>query len=81
MATMTKQEAVDVLTNVKERILEALEEARTALQDAARDEWGSAEAYWWAHIRCALDDNHEYLGGSMETLQDTINALEESEEE
>jgi hypothetical protein len=39
-----------------------------------------ARAYWWAHIRCALDDEHEFLGRSMFTMRDTIEALEGEEE-
>jgi len=67
--------------DAKAQIEEALEEMRTALR-ACDDEmlWTRAKAYWWAHIRCALDNDHEYLGGSMFTMQDTINELEGREE-
>jgi len=76
-----RQEATDVLEDVKEQILDALEQARMAIQAAAPDLWPAAEAYWWAHIRCALDNDHNFLGGSMQTLADTIEALADYEEE
>ena len=40
-----------------------------------------AKSYWLAHIVTALDKDHGYLGGSMGTMQDTIDALREGEEE
>jgi len=79
---MDRQEAADILIDAKERILEALEEARQALR--ACDEeflFEQADAYWLAHIRTALDKEHGYLGGSMVTMQDTIDALEGREED
>ena len=47
--------------------------------EAIREAGGStarAEAYWKAHIICALRNDHQYLGGSMCTLEDTIEELE-----
>jgi ABC-type transporter Mla subunit MlaD len=77
---MSKQEAADVLTDVKERIIEALEEARAAIEDAAPEEWDWAEAYWWSHIRTALDEDHDYVGGAGQTLQTTIDSLKKVED-
>lgn len=39
-----------------------------------------AESYWFAQLRMALSSDHEYLGGNMCTMQDSINELEEFEE-
>jgi hypothetical protein len=40
-----------------------------------------AESYWFAHIKVALDKEHAYLGGSMCSMQDTIDELSESMED
>lgn len=72
---MDRQEAINTLIETKETILELLDNAMLALRefDGAYDR---AKAYWLAHIRCALDNDHDYVGGSMVTLQDTIDELE-----
>ena len=79
---MDRQEAADILIDAKEGILEALEEARQALR-ACDDEflYEQADAYWLAHIWTALGHEHGYLGGSMVTMQDTINALQGGEKD
>jgi hypothetical protein len=71
------KEAAETLLEVKEQMIELLETARKALRGT--DEEDRAKGYWWAHIRCALDNDHEYLGGSMTTMQDSIDALTEAE--
>ncbi len=71
---MTNQERIDALTEAKGEILDALDKAELAVRGTGEE--GRAKAYWLAHIRCALDDDHEYLGGSMYTLQETIDDLE-----
>ena len=40
-----------------------------------------ARSYWYAHILTALDDESEFLGGSMHSMQDTINELRDGGEE
>jgi len=79
---MDKEEAADILLDAREAIEDALEQARTALR--ALDDvfpYEQAGAYWLAHIRCALDREHGYLGGSMITMADTIRALQGQEED
>jgi hypothetical protein len=78
---MTKEEAADVLTDARDRIIEALEDARNALEDAAPEEWNWAEAYWWSHMRTALDEDHDYVGGAGQTMQTTIDALKKKVED
>jgi hypothetical protein len=74
---MDRTEAAEILLDAKEAIEEALEQARTALRAVDDDfPFQQADAYWLAHIRTALDREHGYLGGSMVTMQDTINALQ-----
>jgi hypothetical protein len=79
---MDRTEVAGVLQDAKVAIEEALEEARTALR--ALDDgfpYQQADAYWLAHIRTALDREHGYLGGSMVTMQDTIDALERDDQD
>ena len=79
---MDRTEAAEILLDAKEAIEEALEQARTALRAVDDDfPFQQADAYWLAHIRTALDREHGYLGGSMVTMQDTINALQGREED
>ena len=69
--------AADDLREIKEQMRELLDQAKAILGDAPQITRQRAEAYWMAHIRCALDDDHEFAGGSMVTLQDSINELED----
>ena len=79
---MDRTEAAGILLDAKETIEEALEQARTALRAVDDDfPFQQADAYWLAHIRTALDREHGYMGGSMVTMQDTINALQRGEED
>ena len=78
---MDRAEAAAILMDAKEAIQEALEQAGTALRALDNDFlYEQARSYWLAHIRMALDRNHGYLGGSMVTMQDAINALESGNE-
>ena len=76
--------------------LEMLQEAMLELLGVAREILGGmegnamayerADAYWLAHIEMALKKETMYLGGSMMTMEDTIEEVrgggnEEDEEE
>lgn len=79
---MTKEEmtlAADHLVEIKEKMINLIDEARQVVEGTPAE--ARANAYWLAHLRCALDDDHGYLGGSMCTLQDSINELREDEED
>lgn len=71
---MTMDDRVARLVEIKEEMLELLRETQSLLRGTGEEE--RARSYWYAHIRMALDDDHSYLGGSMCTLQDSIDALE-----
>jgi len=68
-------DAISELSEIKEEILELLGNAREVVKGTS--EASRAHAYWIAHIRMALDDDHEWLGGSMCTLQGSIDSLQE----
>jgi len=74
-------EAKEKLTEIKEQMLELLDEAKDIIPEGMAKE--RAKCYWYARIKTALLKEHEYLGGSLVTMDDTINEIseEESEEE
>ena len=78
---MDKTEITERLTEIKEQMLELLDEAKDIIPEGMAKE--RAKCYWYAHIKTALLKEHEYLGGSLVTMDDTINEIseEESEEE
>jgi glycine/D-amino acid oxidase-like deaminating enzyme len=63
---------------IKEQIKELLDEAFDLVPDHAR---ARAESYWYAHISMALDEDHGYLGGSMCSMQDTLEEFDDVEDE
>lgn len=70
-------ERAERLREIQEEILDLLEEAAEEVRGTSEQQ--SARAYWYAHIKTALLNEHEYLGGSMHTLEDSIKALDEDE--
>ena len=63
---------------IKTQIKELLEEAFELVPEHAR---AQAESYWYSQITVALDDDHGYLGGSMCSMQDTLEAFDEVDED
>lgn len=66
----------------RDRLEEILDEMKDLVAEAGRMVRGTpaasrAEAYWIAQVRCALDEDHSYLGGSMCTMADTVEELDE----
>jgi len=76
---MQNAEAIDRLTEIKEQMLELLEEAKDLLPEGMTKE--RAKCYWYAHIKTALLKEHEFLGGSLVTVDDTISELGEDSKE
>ena len=68
-------EIADELEEIREQMEELIHQADSLLRGT--DEYNAAKGYWIAHIMTALSNDHDYLGGSMETMQDTIDALRE----
>ena len=63
---------------IKEQIKELLEEAISLVPSGER---ARAESYWFAGISIALDEDHDYLGGSMCSMQDTINEWNDGDDD
>lgn len=76
---MQNAKAIERLTEIKEQMLELLEEARDLLPEGMTKE--RAKCYWYAHIKTAILKEHEFLGGSLLTVDDTISELGEDSEE
>jgi hypothetical protein len=75
----SNHERAERLAEIKDEMLELLREAARLTRDTPEED--RARSYWLAHIRIALDDEHSYLGGSMCTMQETIEALEEGDDD
>jgi hypothetical protein len=83
---MTKQlstaELADTLRELQGNMDDTLQQIRRTLREAAKhdervhDLLDQAECYWMAHIKTALTKDHDYLGGSFVTMDDTIEELE-----
>ena len=79
---MEISEVVDVLQELLEEIKEKVEYAfELVAQVSPEDVTARAKAYWYAQILTTLDEDSQWLGGSMCTLQDTINELSELDED
>jgi len=66
---------VDRLEEIQEQMLSLLGEAREILEGTRA--YDAADAYWLAHVEMALVNEHRWLGGSMVTMEDSIEELRE----
>lgn len=76
---MTKSEITERLQEIKDQMLKLLDEAKEIIPEGMTKE--RAKCYWYAHIKTALLKEHEFLGGSLVTMDDTINEIDEESEE
>lgn len=60
------------------QIRELLEEAIDLVPESNR---ARAESYWYPHIVTSLDNDHEFMGGSMCCMNDTLEEWDESDED
>ena len=78
---MDNAEKIARLEDIQTKISEHVYEARSLLEGTGIT-LQRAERYWIAQILTALDNDDEYVGGSMFTLQDSIIELKgENDEE
>lgn len=76
---MENNNGAQELLDIRQEIAVLLEQAEGVLREVPnQSERGPAEAYWLAHIRCALGD-FGYMTHAT-TMLDTINGLTENEE-
>jgi len=76
-----KEEDIDRLSEIRDEMLDLVEEAKgimSSIEDIVGDR---AKSYWIPQLIMGLTTNHNYLGGSMCTMEDTIEELKELLEE
>lgn len=72
-------EGVERLKQIKDKMLRSLEEAENIITELAGRKsliHQRAESYWLAHATTAITKESRWLGGSMVTMEDTIQELE-----
>ena len=78
---MSRFEAGERILNIKDEIIELLQEAMDLVREQGTDtERSRARSYWYGHIRTSLDNDHGYLASNI-TMADTAEELMEEEEE
>jgi len=78
---MENKDIVKCLRDSQNKMMEIMSELRYALRCAPEHVQNRAMGYWVAQIETALSNNHEWLGGCMTSLSDTIRELGGTEEE
>lgn len=68
---------IDRLEEIKEELLTLMDEAKHLVRSGENLTYERARSYWIPHVIMALTKEHEYLGGSMVTMEDTIEELKE----
>jgi hypothetical protein len=68
-------EALKTIEEARDEILESLEKAERALRRLGGMPYARAQSYWIAHIETAVKKDHGYIGGSMITMDDTLEEL------
>jgi len=74
MTTQTTKyhELADELFDIQQELLDLLDRARGLIRQAPEMTYQRADAYWLAHAVMAITRDHQYLGGSMVTMDETI---------
>jgi hypothetical protein len=60
------------LVEIQEEMLKLLDEAKRIMIREGGISYERAKDYWLASIETALTNEHNYLGGSMFTMEDAI---------
>ena len=69
------------LEQAKQDIMVAVDDALEIIRDVTGFDslpYQRAKSYWYGHIVTALDDENSFMGGSMHSLQDSINELKKA---
>lgn len=69
------------LRDIQLELIDLLDRAKELLRNAPSITRERAQSYWLAHARMAITKNHDYLGGSMFDMDDTIKELEDAAQE
>ena len=72
---MSRFEAGERILNIKDEIIELLQEAMDLVREQGTDtERARARSYWYGHIRMSLDNDHGFMGSGI-TMADTAEEL------
>jgi len=72
------QNTIKRLREIKQEIKDLVSEASDMLHTQGRGlTYQRANSYWIPHILIALDEDHEFCGRSMHSLEDSIAELED----
>ena len=74
-AQHVRSEAARELQDINDDMCELLERAKRVMRRVGGFDNDRARAYWLGALSIELDANHEYLGGSMCAMYDTISEL------
>ena len=81
MREVSYEEAATKLEQIREEILDKLYDCENLLRKLGNEEGRAirerAKSYWFAHITIELGGEHDYLAGSMCSMQDTVNEIRE----
>lgn len=73
MTNIDPQARANRLAEIKDEIFDLIVEARQLVADTGEED--RANGTWLARIRMALDNDHEYFGEVVFTMQESIWAL------
>ena len=76
-----RAEARHDLEEIAEELREIRERADQVLRSINGVTERRARSYWFAQLTMLIDNDHEYLGNAGHSLQETIEELNETEEE
>jgi hypothetical protein len=68
-------DSIERMIEIKDQIKELVNEAQDILERGTIT-YNRARSYWIPHILMELDKDHDWLGGSMCTMQNTIDEME-----
>ena len=74
-------ENAELLQDLKEKLEDALFDVEEIINACPDHIKARAKAYWLSHIKIALTNDHDFMGSSMCSMEDTINELNECGEE
>jgi len=72
------QETIHRLQQIQEELLSLVAEAEELVKDAGHNGiYQRAKSYWIAQIETKIHNDHFYLGGTMHSMEDTLQELRE----
>lgn len=70
-----KQRFEEIIGEINELLEEAID---LVPEGIARDR---AKSYWYAQMIVNISEDHEYMGGSMHSMQDTLEEFDDEDED